>query len=74
MRNKHYVVTLSTLMVILSLCFSPLSASLFTVRDTYLIQPSTTVDSLYGIGLNQGEAFRDLTGEGDTLGASSSCC
>jgi hypothetical protein len=49
-------------MVILSLCFSPLSASLFTVKDTYLDQPAITVDTTTEIGLNQGDTFQDLTG------------
>jgi hypothetical protein len=48
-------------MVILSLCFSPLSASLFAVRDTDVVLPPTPVNSMSGISYNQGDAVQDLT-------------
>ena len=33
--NRHYVVTLSSIMALLALSFQPLSAALFSVRDVF---------------------------------------
>jgi 3-methyladenine DNA glycosylase AlkC len=49
-------------MVILTLCFSPLSGSLFTIRDTFLAEPTQTVKNLGALGLSQDESVRDLSG------------
>jgi hypothetical protein len=67
MKNRHYIVTLSTLMVIMSLVFSPLSAALFGIRDTYLPQDPVNINAKYELGLNEGPAFEDLTGKTSAL-------
>ena len=61
-RNRHYVVTLASLMVIVTLCISPLSGALFSVRDTYLAQPDQNATSTRAISLNLGDSYQDLTG------------
>src|SRR4051812_9150548 len=37
--NKHYLVALATLMVLLTLAFQPLAAALMVVRDTWWTLP-----------------------------------
>jgi len=37
--NRHYLVALASLMVILSLSFQPLAAALFIVQDTWWTAP-----------------------------------
>ncbi|KAG6888940.1 hypothetical protein C0995_004795 [Termitomyces sp. Mi166 len=59
--NRHYLVALTSLMVLLSLLFQPLSAALLTVKDTWLPLPDLTLNNLGAIGLNQDPQFRDLT-------------
>ncbi|KAK0438352.1 uncharacterized protein EV420DRAFT_1212338 [Desarmillaria tabescens] len=59
--NKHYLVALASLMVLLSLTFQPLAAALLVVRDTWWGLPDTTVNTLAAIGLNQNQNFDDLT-------------
>ncbi|PBK94756.1 hypothetical protein ARMGADRAFT_1164356 [Armillaria gallica] len=59
--NKHYLVALASLMVLLSLTFQPLAAALLVVRDTWWGLPDATVNTLAAIGLNQNEDFDDLT-------------
>lgn len=39
--NKHYLVALASLMVVLSLAFQPLAAALLVVKDTWLPEPGT---------------------------------
>ncbi|KII91113.1 hypothetical protein PLICRDRAFT_155954 [Plicaturopsis crispa FD-325 SS-3] len=60
-RNKHYLVALATLMVLVSLTFQPLAAAVFSVRDTYIPVPNVQVNNLQLIGLNQNAQFQDLT-------------
>ncbi|TFK41506.1 hypothetical protein BDQ12DRAFT_570247, partial [Crucibulum laeve] len=59
--NKHYLVALASLMVLLSLSFQPLAAALLVVRDTWRQEPDVTMNSLAAIGLNQNAQFSDLT-------------
>ncbi|GLB39261.1 hypothetical protein LshimejAT787_0604230 [Lyophyllum shimeji] len=59
--NKHYLVALASLMVVLSLSFQPLAAALLVVKDTWLQVPDVTLNNLAAIGLNQGGQFNDLT-------------
>lgn len=59
--NRHYLVALASLMVVLSLAFQPLAAALLVVKDTWLPEPDVTLNNLAAIGLNQGLQFNDLT-------------
>ncbi|KAF8067656.1 hypothetical protein FPV67DRAFT_1581278 [Lyophyllum atratum] len=59
--NKHYLVALASLMVVLSLAFQPLAAALLVVKDTWLPEPDITLNNLAAIGLNQDLQFNDLT-------------
>lgn len=38
-RNKHYLVSLASLMLLMTLTFQPLAAALFVVKDTYWGEP-----------------------------------
>ncbi|KDR73215.1 hypothetical protein GALMADRAFT_142353 [Galerina marginata CBS 339.88] len=59
--NRHYLVALASLMVILSLSFQPLAAALLVVKDTWMQAPDITLKNLAAIGLNQNLQFSDLT-------------
>ncbi|KDR73211.1 hypothetical protein GALMADRAFT_72477, partial [Galerina marginata CBS 339.88] len=59
--NRHYLVALASLMVILSLSFQPLAAALLVVKDTWMQAPDITLKNLAAIGLNQNLQFNDLT-------------
>ncbi|TFK67568.1 hypothetical protein BDN72DRAFT_90461 [Pluteus cervinus] len=59
--NKHYLVAIASLMVVLSLSFQPLAAALLVVRDTYWQEPDVIMNSLAAVGLNQNLQFTDLT-------------
>ncbi|KAF5346377.1 hypothetical protein D9756_011395 [Leucocoprinus leucothites] len=41
--NRHYLVALASLMVLLSMSFQPLAAALLAVRDTWLAQPGKSI-------------------------------
>ncbi|KAG5637195.1 hypothetical protein H0H81_005408 [Sphagnurus paluster] len=60
-RNKHYLVALASLMVVLSLAFQPLAAALLVVKDTWWRAPDVTLNNLGALGLNQDLQFNDLT-------------
>ncbi|KAF8962330.1 hypothetical protein BDZ97DRAFT_1122718 [Flammula alnicola] len=59
--NRHYLVALASLMVILTLSFQPLAAALLIVKDTWTQLPDVTMKNLAAIGLNQNLQFNDLT-------------
>ncbi|KAH0581767.1 hypothetical protein J132_10903 [Termitomyces sp. J132] len=59
--NRHWLVVLASLMVLISLLFQPLSAALLSVKDTWLPLPDVTRENLGAIGLNQSAQFQDLT-------------
>ncbi|KAF5380067.1 hypothetical protein D9615_006118 [Tricholomella constricta] len=59
--NKHYLVALASLMVVLSLAFQPLAAALLVVKDVWWQAPDITLDTVQAIGLNQDLQFEDLT-------------
>ncbi|KAL0957578.1 hypothetical protein HGRIS_001362 [Hohenbuehelia grisea] len=59
--NKHYLVFLTSAMVLLSLAFQPLAAALLVVKDTWWTKPDMTVNNLRTLGLNQNEEFFNLT-------------
>ncbi|KAF8156670.1 hypothetical protein B0H34DRAFT_471221 [Crassisporium funariophilum] len=59
--NKHYLVALASLMVVLSLSFQPLAAALLVVRDTWWQDPDMVLSNVAAIGLNQDSQFGDLT-------------
>ncbi|KAG6876440.1 hypothetical protein C0993_003142 [Termitomyces sp. T159_Od127] len=59
--NRHYLVALTSLMVLLSLLFQPLSAALLVVKDTYLPLPDVTLNTTSAIGLNHDLQYLDLT-------------
>ncbi|EPQ53464.1 hypothetical protein GLOTRDRAFT_78464 [Gloeophyllum trabeum ATCC 11539] len=59
--NKHYIVALATLMVILSLALQPLAAALLTVRDTWLSKPDQILNNTAVLALNQDDQFWDVT-------------
>lgn len=59
--NRHYLVALATLMVILTLSFQPLAAALLTVKDTWYQAPDVVVKNMAALGLNQNTQFNDLS-------------
>ncbi|KAJ3517527.1 hypothetical protein NLJ89_g444 [Agrocybe chaxingu] len=59
--NRHYLVALASLMVILSLSFQPLAAALLQVKDTWWQEPDVSMNNRAVIGLNQDPQFQDLT-------------
>lgn len=59
--NKHYLVALATLMVLLTISFQPLSAALLVVRDTWWHEPDMSVQSLRSLGFNNSFEFQQLT-------------
>ncbi|RDB16062.1 hypothetical protein Hypma_003454 [Hypsizygus marmoreus] len=59
--NKHYLVALASLMVVLSLAFQPLAAALLVVKDTWWQEPDVTLSTLGALGLNQNLQFNELT-------------
>jgi len=59
--NKHYIVSVVTLISILTLVFQPLCASMFIVMDTLWGPPAFNVTNFAAISLNQGPEFQDLT-------------
>ncbi|KAF9521556.1 hypothetical protein CPB83DRAFT_865412 [Crepidotus variabilis] len=59
--NRHYLVALASLMVILTLSFQPLASALLSVREIWWQEPDMTVQNLKALGLNQNIQFNDLT-------------
>ncbi|KAF9041203.1 hypothetical protein BJ165DRAFT_1529953 [Panaeolus papilionaceus] len=59
--NRHYLVALASLMVIMTLSFQPLAAALLVVKDIWQQDPATTMSNLQAVGLNQNLQFTDLT-------------
>jgi hypothetical protein len=59
--NRHYLVVLTTLMVLVTLSFQPLAGALLVVRDTWWQMPDQTVNNIAHLGLNQNSNFQDLT-------------
>jgi len=59
--NRHYLVALASLMVILTLSFQPLAAALLFVQDTWWREIGITIKNQAALGLNQGLQFNDLT-------------
>ncbi|KAJ3739563.1 hypothetical protein DFH05DRAFT_1560326 [Lentinula detonsa] len=60
-RNKHYLVALTTLMVLLTLSFQPLAGALLIVRNTWWQMPDINIHNTAHLGLNQNSNFLDLT-------------
>ncbi|KIK67947.1 hypothetical protein GYMLUDRAFT_190832 [Collybiopsis luxurians FD-317 M1] len=60
-RNKHYLVVLTTLMVLLTLSFQPLAGALLIVQNTWWHLPDTNVQNTAQLGLNQDANFQNLT-------------
>ncbi|KAJ6599302.1 hypothetical protein DFH09DRAFT_1130691 [Mycena vulgaris] len=60
-RNKHWVVTVASLMVLITLCFQPLASALLTVKNTWIAAPDVTLTTLSTVSLNQDPEFQDLT-------------
>jgi hypothetical protein len=60
-RNKHWIVTAASIMVLVSLCFQPLASALLTVRNTWIQLPDATLNTISTVGLNQDLSFTDLT-------------
>lgn len=61
MRNAHWLVALASLMVLMSLSFQPLSASLLNLRDVWYTDPGPTMQTNATLGLNEDANFEDLT-------------
>lgn len=61
MTNRHFIVAITTSIVLCCLALQPLAAALITVKDTPWAQPAVTVNNLAAISLNQNSAFQDLT-------------
>ncbi|KAF8986696.1 hypothetical protein BDQ17DRAFT_1436120 [Cyathus striatus] len=59
--NTHYLVTLSSLMVIICLAFQPLAAALLIVKDVYWTEPDLTVTNVNALGFNYALQTIDLT-------------
>jgi hypothetical protein len=60
-RNRHWVVTGSAIMVLITLCFQPLASALLSVRNTWIPLPDVTLNTLSTVSLNQPAEFQDLT-------------
>ncbi|KAJ7499154.1 hypothetical protein FB451DRAFT_1204485 [Mycena latifolia] len=60
-RNRHWVVTVASLMVLITLCFQPLASALLSVKNTWIALPDVTLNTLSTVGLNQDKEFQDLT-------------
>ncbi|PSR76168.1 hypothetical protein PHLCEN_2v8591 [Hermanssonia centrifuga] len=60
-RNRHWLVSLGSLLVMLTFSFQPLAAALFNVQDIFQTDPQQIVGNLGAIGLNQNGNFEDLT-------------
>ncbi|KAJ6629223.1 hypothetical protein B0H10DRAFT_1988625 [Mycena sp. CBHHK59/15] len=59
--NKHYLVALASLMLLLTLCFQPLASALLSVKNTWIAVPDITLNTISTVGLNQDPEFNDLT-------------
>ncbi|KIP09925.1 hypothetical protein PHLGIDRAFT_59770, partial [Phlebiopsis gigantea 11061_1 CR5-6] len=60
-RNKHWLVTMGSLLVVITFFFQPLAAALLTVEDIFWQEPRSTTNNLAAISLNQDGNFEDLT-------------
>lgn len=60
-RNRHWVVTVASLMVLVTLCFQPLASALLSVKNTWIPVPDVTRNTLSTVSLNQDPEFNDLT-------------
>ncbi|KAF7355111.1 Non-specific serine/threonine protein kinase [Mycena sanguinolenta] len=60
-RNRHWVVTAASIMVLVTLCFQPLASALLSVRNTWIPLPDATMNTLFTVSLNQDQSFLDLT-------------
>ncbi|KAF7352992.1 Non-specific serine/threonine protein kinase [Mycena venus] len=60
-RNRHWVVTGASIMVLITLCFQPLASALLSVRNTWIPLPDVTLNTLSTVSLNQSAEFQDLT-------------
>ncbi|KAK7061523.1 Non-specific serine/threonine protein kinase [Favolaschia claudopus] len=60
-RNRHWLVTGASIMVLLTLTFQPLTSALLSVRNTWITLPDATVHTISTVSLNQDTAFNDLT-------------
>ncbi|KAJ3778951.1 hypothetical protein FB446DRAFT_268736 [Lentinula raphanica] len=60
-RNRHYLVALTTLMVLLTLSFQPLAGALLIVKNTWWQMPDINIHNTAQLGLNQNTNFQDLT-------------
>ncbi|PPQ90530.1 hypothetical protein CVT25_015820 [Psilocybe cyanescens] len=59
--NKHYLVALATLMVLMTLSFQPLASALLVVKDTWTEIPNVNTKNIQAISLNQNLQFNDLS-------------
>ncbi|KAJ7774308.1 hypothetical protein DFH07DRAFT_912857 [Mycena maculata] len=60
-RNRHWVVTAASVMVLVTLLFQPLASALLTVKNTWTTLPDVTLNTISTVGLNQNPEFQDLT-------------
>ncbi|KAJ7179346.1 hypothetical protein C8R46DRAFT_987043 [Mycena filopes] len=60
-RNRHWVVTGASIMVLVTLCFQPLASALLSVKNTWIAVPDVTLSTIATISLNQDPEFQDLT-------------
>ncbi|KAJ7781489.1 hypothetical protein B0H16DRAFT_1498593 [Mycena metata] len=60
-RNRHWVVTAASLMVLVTLLFQPLASAVLSVKNTWIAVPDVTLNTLFTISLNQDPEFQDLT-------------
>ncbi|KAJ6539120.1 hypothetical protein B0H19DRAFT_1177232 [Mycena capillaripes] len=60
-RNRHWVVTAASVMVLITLCFQPLASALLSVRNTWIPLDPITRHTVSTISLNQDAEFNDLT-------------
>jgi hypothetical protein len=59
--NRHYMVTIVTLIGLLALVIEPLCACMFVVSDIWWGPPFSNVTNLASISLNQGPVVQDLS-------------
>ncbi|KAJ7117388.1 hypothetical protein C8R43DRAFT_1137680 [Mycena crocata] len=60
-RNRHWVVTAASVMVLITLAFQPLASALLSAKNTWITNPDVTLNTISTVALNQDPEFNDLT-------------
>jgi hypothetical protein len=59
--NRHYLVALASLMVLLTFSFQPLASALLVTKETWMQEPDMLVANQRALGLTNSSQFNDLT-------------